>query len=83
MSRIVGNRIVLYSSCLVLLFCLQSIHALATSESSPPYVIRMCILPFYTSASRASLDSDLGPLLEAGLSGNRWLELIPAKKVYE
>jgi hypothetical protein len=43
----------------------------------------MCILPFYTSASRASLDSDLGPLLEAGLAGNRWLDLIPAKKVYE
>jgi hypothetical protein len=43
----------------------------------------MCILPFYTSTSRARLDSDLGPLLEAGLSGRKWLELIPAKKVYE
>lgn len=83
MLRIVKGRIVLYAGWLVLLFCLQSIHALAASESRPPHVIRMCILPFYTSASRASLDSDLGPLLEAGLSGNKWLELIPAKKVYE
>jgi hypothetical protein len=83
MSRIGKSRIVLYAICWVLLFCLQSIKALAGTESRPPYVIRMCILPFYTSASRASLDSDLGPLLEAGLSGNRWLELIPAKKVYE
>jgi len=83
MSRIGKRRVVLFMGCSVLLFCLQSIHALAANESRPPHVIRMCILPFYTSASRASLDSDLGPLLEAGLSGNRWLELIPAKKVYE
>jgi hypothetical protein len=83
MLRIGKSRIVLYAGCSALLFCLQSIKAYAATESSPPYVIRMCILPFYTSASRASLDSDLGPLLEAGLSGNRWLELIPAKKVYE
>ena len=83
MSRTVKRRIVLYAGWLVLLFCLQSVHAPAATESSPPQVIRMCILPFYTSASRASLDSDLGPLLEAGLSGNKWLELIPAKKVYE
>lgn len=83
MSRIVESRIVLYAGCLVLLFSLQSIQAPAATESRPPNVIRMCILPFYTSASRASLDSDLGPLLEAGLAGNKWLELIPAKKVYE
>jgi len=83
MLRIGKSRIVLYAGCSALLFCLQSIRAHAATESRPPYVIRMCILPFYTSASRASLDSDLGPLLEAGLSGNRWLELIPAKKVYE
>jgi len=83
MSRIGKSRIVLYAVCFALLFCLQSISAYAVTKSRPPHVIRMCILPFYTSASRASLDSDLGPLLEAGLSGNRWLELIPAKKVYE
>ena len=83
MSRIGKSRIVLYAGCFVLLFCLQSIKVYAANESRPPHVIRMCILPFYTSASRASLDSDLGPLLEAGLAGNRWLELIPAKKVYK
>jgi hypothetical protein len=83
MSRIGKSRIVSYAICSALLFCLQPIKAVAGTESRPPHVIRMCILPFYTSASRASLDSDLGPLLEAGLSGNRWLELIPAKKVYE
>ncbi len=83
MSRIGKNRVFLFMGCGMLLFCLGSIKALAATESRAPYVIRMCILPFYTSASRASLDSDLGPLLEAGLAGNRWLELIPAKKVYE
>ena len=83
MLRIGKRRVVLFMGCSVLLFCLQSIQALAATESRLPCAIRMCILPFYTSPSRASLDSDLGPLLEAGLSGNRWLELIPAKKVYE
>jgi len=83
MSRIGKSRIVLYAGFAALLFCLQSTKAFSATESRPPHVIRMCILPFYTSASRASLDSDLGPLLEAGLSGHRWLELIPAKKVYE
>ncbi len=83
MSRIGKGRVFLWLGCSVLLFCLESIKALAETEPRPAHVIRMCILPFYTSPSRASLDSDLGPLLEADLSGNRWLELIPAKKVYE
>ena len=53
------------------------------ADSPPAHVIRMCILPFYTSSWRASPDSDLAPLLEADLAGNRWLEFIPARTVYE
>ena len=57
--------------------------AVARTLSGPSDVVRVCILPFYLYASRASLDADLGPLLEADLSGIPWLELIPAKTVYE
>lgn len=57
--------------------------AAAKNAARPSDVVRVCILPFYMSASRTSLDSDLGPLMEAALSGTPWLELIPAKTVYE
>ncbi len=67
----------------VIVPALRGQAAPAEVHPRPPHVIRMCILPFYTSTSRASLDGDLAPLLEAGLSRYRWLELIPAKTVYE
>ncbi len=83
MSRVAKRRALLGIGFSLLMLCLEPDTAPAVSESRPSYVLKMCILPFYTSTSRASLDGDLGPLLEAALSENRWLELIPAKTVYE
>ena len=51
--------------------------------SRPLHVITICILPFYTSMSGPYLDADLAPLLEADLSRQPWLEVIPTKTVYE
>ncbi len=77
-----GMRAFLLAGGLAILVLLGPAAAAGTF-SGPSDVVRVCILPFYTSASRASLDSDLGSLLEARLSGIPWLELIPAKTVYE
>ncbi len=81
MCRSAGVRIFFLAGGLAILVLLS--RAAADTSSRPSDVVRVCILPFYTSATRASLDSDLAPLLEADLSGIPWLELIPAKSVYE
>ena len=75
------GRVSCLTGCLVILFCLAWGGALERAEGAtdaqPTYVISICIMPFYTSTSRANWDSDLAPLLEADLAAQPWLKLIP------
>lgn len=53
------------------------------ADAQPLHAISICILPFYTATSHASLDADLAPLLESDLAREPWVEVIPTKTVYE
>jgi len=87
MSRTGKGRAFFFTGGLVIVFCLAWGGGLERGEgatdSQPSYVISICILPFYTSTSRANWDTGLAPLLEADLATQPWLKLIPTKTVYE
>lgn len=84
MTRRGKGRRGIWTGCLALVLLLAGAEVAEGAAGSPPlHVIKICILPFYTSTSGAYPDADLAPLLEADLSREPWLEVIPTKTVYE